>query len=502
MNILLLLITLIVLLPCITAITVLFSPHQIARYSIMLVLSICGMLLMGLTTLLYVKMGCPTLTSNIFPLLPGHLAFSFQIEPLSLVFGILISILWPITLMYTISYAKAQSGLTKMEDNNRFYCFLGLAICATLGIAFAGNLVTTFLFYELLTLVTYPLVTINKHDKDAAAGRVYLGILVSTSMLLFLPAIFFIYSSTGSTTYTPGGLHFTTTPVASICIFVMLLFGVAKAGIMPFHRWLPKAMVAPSPVSSILHAVSVVKSGVFILMKIVVYIFGSSYLNHCTLQVFGFNILIIIPTITIILAAIVNLWQTNYKIILAYSTISQLSYIILCILLFDKYSLIAAILYFVAHALAKIVLFFQAGSYLCIFEEYSIYGLAGVGLPHKMGASTMAGMIGAYSILGLPFTLGFISKFYLIKAVLNSEAYWVLLLICLSLLCSAIYFFKSFYSFYFSPASRENIQHFKSGDNRYILYMVVAMLLVSIINVAMFFNYDIIPTLLSKMSIA
>jgi multicomponent Na+:H+ antiporter subunit D len=279
-----------------------------------------------------------------------------------------------------------------------------------MGIAFAGNLLTLFLFYELLTLVTYPLVT-HRRDADAiAAGRTYLLILVGGSLLFFLPAMIWVFAMTTDLRFIPGGvLAGQLAPLHTSVLLLLFVFGIGKAAVMPVHRWLPAAMVAPAPVSALLHAVAVVKAGVFSITKIVVYTIGT---DNFLLPGAG-TWLAWAAGFTVITAALIALRQDDLKRRLAYSTVSQLSYVVLALAVVAPLSVAAAALHIAAHAFGKITLFFVAGSIYTAAHKTRVSELDGIGrrMPWTMAAFT----IGAISMIGLPPTVGFVSKWYLVS---------------------------------------------------------------------------------------
>jgi len=225
---------------------------------------------------------------------------------------------------------------------------------STNAIIYSANLFTTFIFYEILTLATYPLVTFKSDEKSILSGKKYLYYLLGTSIIFLLPAIIITYNVTGTLTYTENGIFSAHDYNLINLLIVLFLFGVAKSAIMPFHKWLPTAMVAPTPVSALLHAVAVVKSGVYILIKIMIYIFGLNVLKDI-----GADLFILFASLTIILSSIIALKQDSIKLRLAYSTIGQLSYIILGVAILAPYSILASVLHIIFHALGKIILFLK-----------------------------------------------------------------------------------------------------------------------------------------------
>jgi multicomponent Na+:H+ antiporter subunit D len=294
------------------------------------------------------------------------------------------------------------------HHQTRFYSCFSIALGCAVGIAFAGNLLTLFIFYELLTLSTYPLVT---HAGDVAArrgGRIYLGYLLGSSVILLLMAMIWTWSIAGTLDFREGGiLHDKATPYAAGVLLVLYIFGTGKAAVMPVHRWLPAAMIAPTPVSALLHAVAVVKAGVFTVLKIAVYIFGIDYLAGIPAT----RWLMYIAAITILLAGYIALRQDNLKLRLAWSTISHLSYIVLGALLATSSGIVGGGMHIVMHAFAKITLFFCAGAILVTTHKTRISEMAGIGwrMPITMTAFTIASL----SIIGLPPLGGFWSKWLL-----------------------------------------------------------------------------------------
>jgi multicomponent Na+:H+ antiporter subunit D len=266
---------------------------------------------------------------------------------------------------------------------------------------------------------------------------------------LFFIAIILTIGLNGTSNYIDGGIFakYKLNPWLVISILLLFMFGVAKVALMPLHKWLPSAMVAPTPVSALLHAVAVVKSGAFILFKIFVFIFGISYLKDVVNTLFSFNYLIIIPSITIILASIIALFQNNLKKRLAYSTISQLSYIVLSLCILTPTSAYGGFLHIIAHAFSKIALFFAAGSILVLAHKENIDELSGIG--RYMPITMITFSIGALSLIGFPLTIGFISKWFLISGIFDSKNYIPLFVIILSTLLNAMYFvpiiFKAFF---------------------------------------------------------
>ena len=269
--------------------------------------------------------------------------------------GLVASFLWIVNSIYSIGYMRGN----KEGHQTRFYVCFAIALASTMGLAFSANLLTLFVFYEALTLSTYPLVTHAGTEKAVRAGRVYLGILISTSIVLLLSAILITWQQTGTLTFVSGGiLQGKVSDTLGLILLVMFMYGIGKAALMPIHPWLPAAMVAPTPVSALLHAVAVVKAGVFTVVKVIVYVFGLDYLQNLG----GSEWLLYVSGATIVIASVIALQADNLKRRLAYSTVSQLSYVIMAAALFTPMAVAGAILHIAAHAFGKITLFFAAGS--------------------------------------------------------------------------------------------------------------------------------------------
>ncbi len=372
-------------------------------------------------------------------ILPG-LSIAFHTEPLSILFAMVASGLWIVTSVYSIGYMRANKEL----NQTRFYACFAIALCGAMGVAFAANLLTLFIFYEILTLSTFPLVTHKGDAKARAGGRTYLLILLGSSIGLFLPAIVWTYAVAGTLDFRLGGiLEGNIDGFAATALLLLFLFGVGKAAVMPMHRWLPAAMVAPTPVSALLHAVAVVKAGVFTLTKVVIYIFGTDFLADVPNE----SLAIYIAGFTAVAASAVALRQTNIKRLLAYSTIGQLSYVVLAAMVLTPFAEIGAAIHIVAHAFAKITLFFTAGAIYIASKKTEITQLRGIGrrMPYTMVAFT----IGALSMIGVPPTAGFVSKWFIIAGAFQLESYFVLAVLVISTGLNAAYFlpivFRAFF---------------------------------------------------------
>lgn len=376
---------------------------------------------------------------KLLTMLPG-LDIAFKVEPLGMIFAGVAAVLWPIASLYSIGYMRGNSE----SHQTRFYVFFAVAIAAAMGIAFSANLVTLFIFYEVLTLSTYPLVTHKGNEDALKAGRVYMGILLSTSVGLLLPAIIWTWHITGTTDFTAGGIigDQLSGPMLTV-LAALFIYGIGKVAVMPMQRWLPAAMVAPTPVSALLHAVAVVKAGAFSVIKVVVYILGVENLQNAP----GIEWLMYAAGLTIVVASVIALQQDNLKRRLAYSTIGQLSYVVLGAMLLAPISTVGAAIHIVAHAFGKITLFFAAGAIYTAAHKTKVSELNGIG--HRMPWTMAAFTLGALSMIGVPPAVGFISKWYILMGAFQAEQMFAVGVIMLSTLLNAAYFIPIIYAAFF-----------------------------------------------------
>jgi multicomponent Na+:H+ antiporter subunit D len=372
---------------------------------------IAGLLTFGtvLTLLPHVQSGVyPEL--SLFEILPG-VGLAFQVEPLGILFGLVASGLWIVTGLYGVGYMRDHHEV----DQTRFFFFFAFAITAALGVAFAGNLLTLFIFYEVLTLSTYPLVTHARTPEAMRGGRIYLGILVGTSVAFLLLAVIWTYAATGTLDFRSGGILAGNVDTPALYILLGLFaFGTGKAALMPFHRWLPAAMVAPIPVSALLHAVAVVKAGVFTVLKVLVYIFGIDLLRDTGASVW----LMYVAGGTVMAASLVAMTKDNLKERLAYSTVSQLSYIVLGAALATPMAVIGGGMHILMHAFGKITLFFCAGAINVALHKTEISDMRGIG--RQMPFTMCAFVIGTLSVIGVPPMGGSWSKWHLALGAVNA----------------------------------------------------------------------------------
>ena len=385
----------------VTVLTVLFGRHPNLRETFTLLLA--GVLFLVVASLIpeVFAGGRPQVT--LWEMMPG-LAIAFQVEPLGMLFALVASGLWIVTTCYSIGYMRAHHE----SHQTRFFACFAVAIFAATGAAMAQNMFTLFILYEVLTLSTYPLVT---HHGTAAArkgGRTYLGILMFTSVAFLLLAVAWTWSIAGTLDFRPGGiLQGKADNRVLFALLALYAFGTGKAALMPFHRWLPAAMVAPTPVSALLHAVAVVKVGVFTVMKVVVYIFGIDLLSSTGVSV----PLIYVAGATVLIASLVALTKDNLKARLAYSTVSQLSYIVLGAMLANRWGVIGGSMHIAMHAFGKITLFFCAGAIYVKTHKTEISEMRGIG--RTMPITTFAFLLGSLSVIGLPPFGGSWSKWFL-----------------------------------------------------------------------------------------
>jgi multicomponent Na+:H+ antiporter subunit D len=447
-----------------------------------------GMLCLAVWSLLDPVLGGARPQVSIIEVVPG-MALALEVEPLGLLFGLVASSLWIVNSIYSIGYMRANNE----PRQTGFYICFAIALGSTIGIAFAKNLFTLFLFYELLTISTYPLV-VHKADAEATrAGRLYLLLLLGSSLLLFLPAIVATWVMAGTVDFTPGGVLAGKVGGPGIALLLALyVFGVAKAAVMPMHRWLPAAMVAPTPVSALLHAVAVVKAGVFTILKIAVLIFGID-----TLASFGMSLwLTVVAGVTIVVASIIALKQDNLKRRLAYSTVSQLSYVILGVAILAPVSVVGAAIHIAAHAVAKITLFFAAGSIYTAAHLTEVKQLDGIGrrMPWTMGAFA----VGTLGMIGVPPTAGFLGKWFIVSGAMQTANWLALGVIAVSTVLNAAYLLPIvFRAFFRDPLVVSDAGH-AAGEAPWP--MVLALVMTAAATVVLFFWPDV-PFTLARLMI-
>ena len=385
---------------------------------------------------------------------PG-LTLAFQVEPLGLLFALVASTLWIVNSVYSIGYMRAHDE----PRQTGFYVCFAVALASVMGLAFARNLFTLFLFYEVLTLSTYPLVTHNADEKAVQGGRIYLMMLIGSSMLLLLPAIIITSVMAGTMEFTAGGIiPKGTDPVLVGVLLALFAFGIGKAALMPLHFWLPAAMVAPTPVSALLHAVAVVKAGVFTVLKVVIYVFGTDVLIAGGAR----DWLVYAASATLVIASVVALTRGNLKARLAYSTVSQLAYVVLGGALATKSSLLGGAMHIAMHAAGKITLFFCAGAIYVATNKTEISQLDGIG--RRMPITMAAFLVGSLSIIGLPPFGGVWSKWLLGVGALEAGFGFVVGVLMLSSLLNVAYLLPIVGRAFFLPPKPDEPAHDEAGS--------------------------------------
>lgn len=383
-----------------------------------------------------------TLLFEMFTILPG-VTVTLRADAMSMIFALVASSLWTIAVFYSMGYMR---GL-KEHAQTRFNACFALAIFGAIGVAFSDNLFTMYLFYEIVSICTYPLVAHHQDEEGYNGARKYIVYLTTTAKAFLLPAMILIYVLTGSLDFAsnvstgifPAGVN----SVLVTMLYIFCLFGFAKNGIMPFHHWLPGAMVAPTPVSALLHAVAVVKVGVFCTTRVMLYIFGTDTMHALNLG---------IPTayfvsFTILVASIIALSKDNLKARLAYSTVSQLSYIILGVALLTDPGIQGGLIHIVNHAFSKITLFFCAGAIYVVTHKKHISEMEGLGkaMPFTFAAFGIASL----SMIGAPPVAGFITKWNLLIGSVEAHQLGILLILIASTLLNAAYFAPITYKAFF-----------------------------------------------------
>ncbi len=398
-------------------------------------------------------------------LLPG-VSVRFRADALGLLFATTASCLWILATIYSIGYMRSLNE----HAQTRFFTCFALALSSTMGVAFSANLFTLFLFYEILSLSTYPLV-MHKQTTEAWEGaKKYLIYLVGTSKTFFLAAIVLTYTLTGTLEFQRGGM-FTgvdASPMLLTIIYILFIAGIAKAALMPFHGWLPAAMVAPTPVSALLHAVAVVKVGVFSILRVIVDVFGVELMQQLYLGIGT----AIVSSITLLWASTYALAQDNLKIRLAYSTVSQLSYVILGAALLTPAAMAGGMIHVANHAFSKITLFFCAGAIYVAAHKTLVSELSGLAkkMPYTMAAFT----IGSLSMIGVPLFAGFVSKWNIALGAIEAQQLIFVGVLLISTVLNASYFFPIVYKAYFetAPATHEE-EHIKEAPRAMVIPIMI-----------------------------
>jgi multicomponent Na+:H+ antiporter subunit D len=419
-------------------------------------------------------LGGRVLTYTLFTILPG-VTVSFAADGLTMIFAIVSSLLWFVTTAYNVGYMRSE----KEHAQTRYYFCFAVAIFGAQGVAFAGNIFTLYLFYEIITLFTYPLVAHHQDAEGYAGAQKYLIYLVGTSKLFFLPAMVITYLLCGTLDFHLGDMVTgifppDANPVLVSLAYWLYIFGLAKAAIMPLHNWLPSAMVAPTPVSALLHAVAVVKAGVFSIARVILSGFGLETMAHLNLG---------LPTaylaaLTIVVASLIALTKDDIKARLAYSTVSQLSYIIIGVALLSPLAVEGGVLHIAHHAFSKITLFFAAGAIYVASHLKKISYMGGLGrrMPFTFGAFGIASL----SMIGVPPVCGFVSKWYIVNGAVDMGRMVLLGALLLSTVLNAMYFTPVVYRAFFGrPHPDVDLEQYKEAP----VTMVVALCFTAAISV-------------------
>jgi multicomponent Na+:H+ antiporter subunit D len=417
---------------------------------------------------------------TIAEVIPG-VPIQLRVDAMGMFFALVASFLWIITSLYSIGYMRSLQE----HDQTRYFASFAVAISSTIGVAFAANLFTMYLFYEMLSLSTYPLVTHEQNAEARASGPKYLTYILGTSIGLALPAMLVTYLLAGTLDFTPGGILAGKADGATVALLLVLfIFGFAKAGVMPFHGWLPAAMVAPTPVSSFLHGVAVVKVGVFSILRVVFFILGPGYLAELNLGV----ILTTLASVTILVASLVALTQDNLKRRLAYSTVGQLSYMLLGAGMLTVSGMTGGLLHIAMHAFGKITLFLCAGAiYIASHKKY-ISEMDGLG--RRMPITYLAFFIASLSIIGMPPLGGFLSKWNLVIGAIEAHQLLLVVVLLVSSLLNAAYFFPIVYrGFFVAPATTDGTS---AGIQEAPLLCVLPLSVTALCSLLLFFWPDVL----------
>ncbi len=424
---------------------------------------------------------------TVLTVLPG-IDLKFRVDPLGLFFATTASFLWIITTTYSIGYMRSLNE----HAQTRYYSCFAIALSSAVGVAFSANLFTLFLFYEILSIMTYPLVAHHEDEEAWEGGKKYLVYLIGASKTFLLGAIVITYMVTGTLDFREGGIFTPQMPAGLVVLaYVLFIGGFAKAAVMPLHNWLPSAMVAPTPVSGLLHAVAVVKVGVFSIVRVILNVFGLDVMSAFNLG---------IPTayfvsFTIIMASVIALTKDDLKARLAYSTVSQLSYVILGVTLLTPHGILGGILHIANHAFSKITLFFCAGAIYVASHIKKISQLRGIG--HRMPLTMAAFTIGSFSMIGVPAVAGFTSKWYMSIGSLEASDVVTLFVLLASTILNAAYFLPIVFTAFFQKPDENSPVH---EVNEAPYFVVVPLLITAVISVIIGIYPDYFIALAERMT--
>jgi multicomponent Na+:H+ antiporter subunit D len=452
------------------------KPNVRESLSVIAAVTMFGIIASMITTVAPAPLGLgKTIVCQLFKILPG-VTITLRVDAFSMIFALAASFLWIIAVFYSMGYMR---GL-KEHAQTRFNACFALALFSAIGVAFSDNFLTMYLFYEIVSISTYPLVAHHQDEEGYEGAKKYIVYLTTTAKGLILPAMILIYVLTGSLDFAHNIYQGVFAPNVNATLVTILyiccILGFAKNGIMPFHNWLPSAMVAPTPVSALLHAVAVVKVGVFCTTRVMLYVFGVHLMQHLNLGV---------PTayfvsFTILTASVIALSKDNLKARLAYSTVSQLSYIVLGVSLMTLDGIQGGLIHIINHAFAKITLFFCAGAIYVATHKKSISEMSGLGrtMPFTFGAFAIASL----SMIGAPPVAGFVTKWKLLVGAMEMPSYstGILFVLLASTMLNVAYFAPVTYRAFFGrrPAGEAHV-----GIQEAPLSMVIPLMIAAIISV-------------------
>lgn len=415
-----------------------------------------------------------------FVILPG-ISLKFRVDALGMIFGTISSFLWILVTFYNIGYMRSL----KEHAQTRYYFCFAVAIVGAVGVAFSGNLFTLYFFYEVITIFTYPLVAHHQDEEAYEGARKYMVYLTGTAKSFFLPAVVLTYVLAGTLDFAPWGITkgifpADANPTLVTITYILYIAGFAKAAIMPLHNWLPSAMVAPTPVSALLHAVAVVKAGVFCVSRVMLSVFGVNLLNSLNLG---------LPTayaasFTIVMASVIALTKDDLKARLAYSTVSQLSYVILGVALLTPNAVTGGLVHIANHAFSKITLFMCAGAIYVALHTKKISEMSGIArqMPFTIAAFSVASL----SMIGVPLVCGFVSKWYIGLGAMQAHQGFFLIVLLASTILNTGYFFPIIYKTIFEkPRHEDPAAHYGPGLHEAPAVMVVPLFLTAIGSVIM-----------------
>jgi multicomponent Na+:H+ antiporter subunit D len=414
---------------------------------------------------------------KMFTIMPG-ISITFSADGLSIIFALVASFLWMFATSYNIGYMRS---LNEHAQTRYYFCF-AVAIFGAMGVSFSGTVFTLYLFYEVITVFTYPLVAHHEDEEAFTGARKYIVYLMGTSKLFLLPAMVLTYVLCGTLDMHLGDVVtgmfpkevVAEQPVLVTVTYVLYIAGLAKAALLPFHNWLPSAMVAPTPVSALLHAVAVVKAGVFSVCRVMLSGFGLE-----TMDVLGVGIpTAYVAAATIVVGSLIALTKNDLKARLAYSTVSQLSYVVVGVSMLTPMAVQGGMAHIAHHAFSKITLFFAAGAIYVATHNKKIDQMNGFGwrMPWTFGAFFIASL----SMIGMPPVCGFVSKWYLVNGALQADQIVLLVALLLSTALNAGYFVPIFIrAFFFKPAPEANVEQYTEAP----LTMVVPLCTTALISV-------------------